>query len=115
MKSLVVGADRDGVRILLFNEVESIIDTQINGSAAQRNERGLIEAQLLKAHESWANIDQFVVLAVPHSHTSVRVITTIMRTSAWYLGRPLHILECETLDQFDESALKDYLKKISAK
>lgn len=113
MKTLVVGADREGLRILLFDKAQSIIDTQLNEPAAQRNERSLVEAQLQAVQESWSSIDQFVVLSVPHSHTSVRVITTIMRTSAWYFGRPLQILDCETLDQYNAVELIDYLRKLS--
>jgi hypothetical protein len=115
MKVLAVGADREGVRILLFDRTQIIIDTQIRELAAQRNERTLIEAQLHTVHESWSSIDRFIVLSVPHSHTSVRVITTIVRTSAWYLGRPVHILDCETLDQFSVDDLRDYIKRIALK
>lgn len=113
MKTLVVGADREGLRILLFDKSQSIIDTLLNEPATQRNERSLVEMQLQTVQESWSSIDQFIVLSVPHSHTSVRVITTIMRTSAWYFGRPLQILNCETLDQFNTFELIDYLKKLS--
>jgi tRNA A37 threonylcarbamoyladenosine modification protein TsaB len=101
MKTLVVGADRSDMRVILLDQEKVVADVYQNVSAIQRNERNIIESELKSTGLEWSVIDQFAVLRVPHSHTSVRVVTTILRTSSWYNGSPIQIVDCEDIKQFD--------------
>lgn len=92
MTTLIGGADRDGLRLVLVQMDRAPIERILPQPARERHERELIEQFLADNTVSWEQIDRFVALSLPHSHTSVRVLSTILKTTAWYLGRPFGVV-----------------------
>lgn len=109
MISFVAGADRTGLRLVLLQDSNVISQEYIASSPIHRNERRIIEVFLESAHESWGGIDRFVVLQLPHSHTSVRVMRSLLSVAAWYYGQPMHSIACEQLAQYPAEQLTSHL------
>lgn len=109
MKTLIVGADREGVRMLIRDESKVLADQYYNAAAAHRNERAVVEVGLQSIGLTWSDIDAYGVLTVSHSHTSGRVIQALLSTSAWYYGRSFQTIACETI-QLDASVIVDQLR-----
>ncbi len=98
MTVLVAGADRDAVRMLLVVAGVVQADETSRTPARSRNER-LILDRFVRTHAGgWEAIDVHVAAELPHSHTSVRVLATILRTAAWYAGAPFRTAEHASLD-----------------
>ena len=114
MKTLIAGADRDGVRLLLIDQAQVLADEYIAARASHRNERAILEMALHTVGLTWSDIGAFVALTVPHSHTSVRVIRTIVHTTAWYYGKPFYAVDCEEL-QAEAAVLVERLKAVVGK
>ncbi len=97
MTALIAGADRDGVRVLVVADGTVQLDRYLPAPAKLRNERAVIGSVLHDAGSGWGAFDAYYTLAVPHSHTSVRVVSTILHTTAWYAGKPFTILPVDSL------------------
>ena len=113
MKTLVVGADREGIRFIVYDGLAILVDQYELATATQRNERSLLEGGMQALGLSWSDIDAYVALTVPHSHTSVRVIQTLLSTSAWYYGRPFQAMSCDTI-QLGAEVIIDQLRSALA-
>lgn len=87
MYELIVGGDRSMLRLILAKP-EGVADECIAAHAKERPEAELIDAWLQRHGVQWSSITWVGGLTVPHSHTSVRVMTTLLRTAAWYFGVP---------------------------
>ncbi len=114
MTTLLMGADRAGVRLALFRTGQPSIDQYVPGPAKERHERALLEQFMADHGSAWAAIDQFVSLAVPHSHTSVRVVATILKTSAWYYGKPYAVIATDELMALDTTAVATAIETVVA-
>lgn len=87
MYKLIAGGDRSMLRLILAKP-EGVVDERIAAHAKERPEAELIDAWLQRQDVQWSSITRVGGLTVPHSHTSVRVMTTLLRTAAWYSGIP---------------------------
>jgi hypothetical protein len=73
---------------LILVKPEGVVDECIAAHAKERPEAELIDAWLRRQGVQWSSITRVGGLTVSHSHTSVRVMTTLLRTAAWYSGVP---------------------------
>lgn len=102
--TLIVGADRDQQRLIL-QRVGQPSEQRHRLPVLERNDHRQV-TDFLKAHGcDWSDIDHFILLAVPHSKTTVRVNATFLATSAWYSNRPLTIVPVDSLDDSFDVAI----------
>lgn len=96
MIDLVVGADRELLRLLLLRE-EGNEEWTDERTVQARTDQASVDAFLCARGLTWQDIDRFVFLVTPRSKTTGRVLKTLVATSAWYLDRPLVLVPGETV------------------
>lgn len=98
MTAVVVGADRDALQIMLFHSGK-VTQHRDERTVQQRSDLETVEAFLAKEQLSWSAVQRFGLVVLPHGKTTVRVLKTILATTAWYYDRPLVEIPCERLDE----------------
>ncbi|MEK7184364.1 MAG: hypothetical protein AAB701_02490 [Patescibacteria group bacterium] len=107
MTTLVVGADGQGMRFVLVSSQAATIDTSIEAPASQRQEIRSLAAFLHQSKISLADIERFVSIELSHSRTSVRVIATLLKTTAWFLDKRYSVLPSGDLHELDTATLAE--------
>lgn len=97
MTQLIVGADRDQQYVRLDRSGESH-EQRHQAPVLERNDHKSVSDFLKQSQCNWSDIDQFVLLAVSHSKTTVRVNASLLATVAWYYNKPMTIVHVESLD-----------------
>lgn len=101
MTKFIAGGDRSRLRLILWKNGQSIDETLL-ADAKERPELVLMTDWLTDHGIDWRDIEQFGVIVLPHSHTSVRVIKTLISAAAWFNGKSF--LEIPTAELADLSA-----------
>ncbi|MBI4032133.1 hypothetical protein HY374_00325 [Candidatus Berkelbacteria bacterium] len=96
MTGLILGADRKAIRIVIDRDGQ-VVDETVAITALDRHELARIEPILAEHGVSWAAIDELGVLILPHSHTSVRITTTLATVAGWVYDRPIVRIEVPQL------------------
>lgn len=104
MTTLILGADRASLRLILDRDGQVSDDTLL-AQALDRNELEHVQAALAKHNVTWAEIDRLGVLILPHSHTSVRITTTLLAVAGWVYDRPLVHIDVPELDSGSATTL----------
>lgn len=97
MTRFTVGADRDQ-QYLVLDRAGQVTEHRHRAPVLERNDHQVAADFLTQNKCDWTAIDQFVLLAVPHSKTTVRVNATLLATSAWYFNRMLTIVMVDSLE-----------------
>ncbi|MBI4023147.1 hypothetical protein HY375_03210 [Candidatus Berkelbacteria bacterium] len=110
MTVLVAGGDRTQLRCLIGQDGYWVEATTLQ-PAQERHDLAILTAFLAEQSLTWADIDQFGLIEVPHSHTSVRVVRALLTTAAWYSGHPLVSLPSPELATLTSSEIQAQLKQ----
>lgn len=114
MTGLAVGAGRDGLRAVLVRDgipIERVVTQPVR----ERNDATIIDAFLLECGVTWSTIDRYLLLMLPHSKTTVRIMKTLVTTSGRYYDRPVGILPVDSLQAVDLEAIQHELGAITGR
>ncbi len=98
MTWLVLGADRTQLRMILGRDKVVIDEWTLGAPAKERSELALINQHLRQSQMDWQTLDRLGLLVVPHSHTSVRVLSTLGNIWSWWSDRPVVHIETPELE-----------------
>lgn len=104
MTRVVLGADRSMVRVILEHNGQ-IHDELIQVAARDRSELDVIEPVLEQYKLQWSELQAVGVLSLPHSHTSVRITTTLAAVAGWLYGRPVVHIPVDDVTELSAVAL----------
>lgn len=111
MTWFVLGADRTSLRLVLGRDESVLADEVIEVAAKDRAELVLIEDFLERHHLAWSALDRIGGLIVPHSHTSVRVLTTLLGVWSWWTDRMVVHIETPEITTLDADEIGARLRK----
>ena len=104
MTILAAGATRDELHLLLL-QGEEMIEERESEPVINRNDLARL-TRFLKSHRvSWSDLDAIVALQSSASKTTVRVLTTLLGTAAWFVDRPLILLPVTSLETVSREEL----------
>lgn len=101
---LIIGADAQNLRIILKN-ADNIKEEICVDDAKNRNELAIINDFLKSENIDKKQLSGIGVIIHPHNNTSVRVVQTIAKTFAWFLGIPLLEINSDELLSFSKEEL----------